>query len=337
MTRIDLQGKKIRLFFHSDLDGYISASLVQLFSGAIIMQYLPVGPQMPKPPKQDPDVLDVFVDTMSKGRDEDVRIDHHYTGEDDAYLKRDGIVIDTNRKSCVSLVAECLGISAIDPKIVAALDASDSGQTGPFAKFKTNQETWKKILNIGYDEYGFEPEDYASFEVFSKKFSQYMEKGFDAGTLVSQEAYKATLTRKFGIEFVTKGNLLIIHSPFDQISMTDSEFYSEVNPYIKQYLNEKAKRDGVEVYVVVAFFNRSEKKYVLFVAGSPHNRWQYPVYVDGENDLLGKAKKVTGVTNMGGREGVGGITFERNDEQRDLAFKSVIIIVNFLKNDLNRS
>ena len=90
MKKVNLKGKKIRLFFDSDLDGTIAASLIKLFSGAKIVAFVPAHANFPKPAKLKDDVLDVFVDCRSKNRDEDVRIDHHASGEDKEYLSEVG-------------------------------------------------------------------------------------------------------------------------------------------------------------------------------------------------------------------------------------------------------
>ena len=111
MKKLNLKGKHIRLYYHTDMDGTVAALLIKLFSGAVVVEYVPCPYQnFPKKEKL-PGVLDVFVDCRSKDRDEDIRIDHHGAGESKEYLAKKGIFVNTGFDSAVRWVAIVFGLN----------------------------------------------------------------------------------------------------------------------------------------------------------------------------------------------------------------------------------
>lgn len=215
MTKLYLAGKKIRLYFHTDLDGAIGANLIYLFSGAKIVKFVP-SPFSEYRGKLDKThgILNVFVDCRSANRDEDIRIDHHLSGEDEAYLKREGIFLWPNYQSVVSLIVHLLGIK-INKQIIDELDKADSGKQCIFSKFDMGSHTINKILI----DPGLKKEDYQNFEQFEDKIINWMEKGFAIEDLKdTPKGYEKKLEKKFGviIEDIKKTgvNLIkIVHTP----------------------------------------------------------------------------------------------------------------------------
>jgi len=345
MKSINLKGKKIRLFFHTDLDGTIAANLIQLFSGANIVEFMPCPYQSPpKPEKKDASVLDVFVDCRAKDFDEDIRIDHHSSGEDETYLAKEGIVVDGNFASAVSLVAKYLGIG-VNPKILEEMDMMDSGQHAKsvFGKFTMDDNTIHKII--------FDPkiskEDYNDFEKFKDKLLNFMVRGFSIESINSTQGYEQELEGKYSvvIEDIKKENkplTKLIHSPtkggfFKKVfTIFDSDFFENVLPYVNQHYEKEANENDLGVYVVVGFIARDygyddqlkktatgEKveKYQLFVKRSAKN-----TSID-IGALIQEAKGVTGITNGGGRDSVGGI----NTDDKAKAIKAINFIVEKIK------
>jgi hypothetical protein len=344
MSKINLKNKKIRLFFHTDLDGVISANLIQLFSDAEIIEYVPCPYQnYPKPPKIN-DVLDVFVDCRSRNRDEDVRIDHHASGEDSEYLKKDGILLDTSYKSAVSLVAHYLGIN-VNKQILEELDKSDSGEKNVFTKFVMNNQTLSKIIF----QHAIKKEDYGHFEMFKDKLLSIMEKGFSIEDLNdTPKGYEQKIEKKFKVVFedIKKSNhnlIKLIHSPVSEgiflehiFKMNDSEFFSDILPYFQQHYYKESEEGILGVYVVVGFLARNyeydEKcnkvikenhvePYQIFVSRSAKNT------TINIGELIIKAKELTGITNGGGREGVGGI----NTSDKEKAIKALKFITEYIR------
>jgi len=325
MKKINLKGKKIRLFFHTDMDGTVSASLIQLFSGAKIVKYVPCPFQnYPKPEKLSADVLDVFVDCRSREKNEDIRIDHHAGGEDKEYLDREGIVVDSKYKSAVSLVAHYLNIK-VNKQILKEMDEKDSGHKNVFWYFKEDNHTIHKMLVSP----GMKKSDYLNYETFKDKALGFMEKGFAIEDLKdTPKGYEQKLERKFKVvveEIKKPGKPLIklIHTPTKKgiffnnaFKMTDSEYYHHVFAYVNQHYVPESEKNNVGIYVVCGFRARNfefDEKLHKVVKDDHPEPYQLFIKRTSKNttihigDLIQKAKERTGITNGGGGAEIGGI------------------------------
>ncbi|MBN2112327.1 hypothetical protein JW707_04495 [Candidatus Woesearchaeota archaeon] len=345
MGKINLRGKKIRLFFHTDLDGAISANLIQLFSGAHIVSFVPCPFQnYPKPDKTSPDVLDVFVDCRSRDRNEDVRIDHHASGEDEEYLKRKGVLLDVSFKSAVSLVAHYLGVS-VDKQILEEMDKVDSGVKNVFSKFTQDEHTIHKIL--------FSPalneSDYKNYEQFKDKLLGFMVKGFAVEDLTeTPKGYEQKMEAKFRIvvEDIKKPNaplIKLVHSPAHEgvflehiFTITDSDFFGHVLPYAQQHYYQESNKGSLGVYVVVGFRARNyefDEQCMQIVKDSHPEPFQIFVSRSQANttinigNLIQEAKKITGIANGGGRDTVGGM----NTNDKNKAIAALRFIIQFIE------
>lgn len=345
MAKINLNGKKIRLFFHTDLDGVISASLIKLFSGAKIIKYVPCPFQnYPKPEKMANDISDVFVDCRSKNRDEDIRIDHHASGEEVSYLEREGIMLDVGFKSAVSLVAHYLGV-AINKQILEEMDKSDSGVENIFTKFTMDDLTIHKIIFNP----GMNVSDYDNYEQFKDKLLGFMVKGFAIEDLKdTPKGYEQKLEAKFRVvvEDIKKKNaplIKLVHSPIREglflekvFSITDLEFFENILPYVQQHYYKESTKGDIGIYVIVGFkarnyeFDEECRKIVkddhpepfqIFVSRSAVNT------TINIGNLIADVKKATDIANGGGRDSVGGI----NTSDKQKAIRALKLIVEFIE------
>ncbi len=344
MKHVDLKGKKIRLFFHTDLDGTISANLIQLFSGAQVIRLVPCPYQNYQKPEKEDGLLDVFVDCRAKDRNEDIRIDHHSSGEDNAYLDREGIIVDTRFGSAVSLVAEYLG-AKVDKQILEEMDKADSGKKNVFSKFIMGNRTLNSILVS----LGITKEDYQNYEKFKDNLLSLMEKGFAIEDIEdTPKGYEQKLEKNFKIivEDIKKpGKHLIklVHSPTKEgaflehvFSIKDSDFFGHVLPYVQQHYYEESKKNDIGIYTVVGFRARNfefdpdlvkvvkddhPEPYQIFISRS-HDHTSINI-----GDLIQAAKGYTGITNGGGRDSVGGL----NTSDKEKAVKALRYIVEYIE------
>jgi hypothetical protein len=344
MKKIDLVGKDIRLFFDKDLDGAIAASLIIHYSGANIVKMIPAHAHFMKPDKIE-GVLDVFVDCRSAHRDEDIRIDHHQSGETKKYLDKSGILVDASYDSAVSLVADFLGIK-VNKRILSEMDKADSGRSNAFSKFKLGDKTFHHILIKP----GILKEDFKNFEIFKDKLLGFMEKGFAVEDLKSLTKYEQMLEVKYGviIEEIKKSPdaplVKLIHSPIREsifrekiFKITSSNFFGNVLPYVNQHYEVEAAKSNLGIYVVVGFRRYNEKyDHQLIKIYSDNHREPYQIYVDRSasnttidiGDLINKAKKYAQISNGGGRSDVGGL----NSSSKKKAIKALRYIIREIKN-----
>lgn len=346
MSKLRIKGKAIRLFFHMDLDGVISANLIQLFSGAKIVQSIPCSHSEYRGnlDKSNPEILNVFVDCRSTNRDEDIRIDHHAAGEDAAYLKRESIILDSGYKSAVSLVAHHLGCH-VDKQILQEMDRADSGQPNVFSKFIFGDKTMYEILHSP----GLHPDDYKNYEQFKDKLLGFMVKGFAIEDLKdTPEGYERKMEAKFKVvvEDIKKRNaplIKLVHSPTHEgvflkhvFKMTDAEFFGHILPYINQHYEVESAKEHLGIYVVVGFMARNfefdekcrkvikndhPEPFQIFVKRSAHN-----TSID-IGTLIQGVKEHTGINNGGGRDSVGGI----NTADKGKAVAALRFITDFIR------
>jgi len=346
MGKINLHGRNIRLFFHTDLDGTISASLILLFSGAHIVKFVACPFQnYPKPAKPSPEILDVFVDCRSRNRDEDIRIDHHASGEDAEYLKKEGIILDTNFKSAVSLVAHCLGIN-VNKQILQEMDNIDS-KSGPtvFSRFAMDERTIHKILINP----GFSTEEYQDYEKFKDKLLSFMVKGFAIEDLKdTPKGYEQKMEKRFKVvvEDIKKPSaplIKLIHTPTHEgiflehvFKMTDSDFFGHVLPFVNQHYERESTNENLGIYLVIGFRARNyefDPKLINIVKDDHPEPFQLFVKRSARNTsidigkLIQEAKSHTGITNGGGRADVGGI----NTNDKSKAIAALRFIVDFIR------
>ncbi len=342
-----LRNKKIRLFFHTDLDGTISANLIQLFSGADIVKFVPCPFQnFPKSEKPEGIDLDVFVDCRSRNRDEDVRIDHHMSGEDEEYLKRENIIVDPSYKSAVSLVAHYLGIK-INKQVLEEMDKADSGQKNVFSKFKMDNHTIHKILIN--DTHKFKPRDYEDYEIFKDKLLNFMERGFaieDLGDTPTGYEEKMEIEYKVVVEDIKKEGkplIKVIHSPTSEgiflekvFKITDNDFFGHILPYVNQHYEKECEKTGIGAYVIVGFRARNyefDEKLIKVVKDNHPEPYQLFVKRSGVNanlnigNIITEVKNKVGITNGGGRDSVGGI----NTSDKKKAIQALRLITQIIK------
>ena len=343
MKKIDLNGKDVRLFFDRDLDGVVAASLLIHYSGANIVKLVPAHAHYRKPPKNE-GVLDVFVDCRSANRDEDVRIDHHSSGEDEEYLQKPGILVDPSFDSAVSLVAKFLGVK-VNKHILNEMDKSDSGKENAFSKFKFGDKSIHHLLLNP----GLSKEDLQDFEIFKDKVLGFMERGFAVEDLKSLSKYEQMLEARYRvvIEEIKKsaGSPLIkfVHSPVREgifrekiFTLTGSDFFSKILPYVNQHYEVEAGKDHLGVYMVVGFRRLNEEydnqlikiykdnfpePYQIFVKRSASNT------TINIGELIQEAKSHTGISNGGGRSDVGGL----NTANKKKAIKALRFIIREIK------
>jgi len=345
---ISLAGKRIRLFFHTDLDGVIAADLIKLFSGANISELVPCPRQnFKKPPKKDSNVTDVFVDCRAQDKDEDIRIDHHAAGEDEAYLKKESIIVDAKYQSAVTLVADVLGIQdKVIKQVLDEMDKVDSGKPNIFAKFATDNTSFTKILFNP----GFSAADYLDFEQFKDKLLGCMVKGFAIEDIKELSAYEKEMVQKYKViieEIKKAGAPLVkfVHTPVEEgtflesvFKMTDSDFFGKVNPYVRQHYFEESKKSNMCIYVVAGFraynfeFNETctqimkdthPEPYQIFVSRGPGNG---SINI---GKLIQDVKQKTGIKNGGGRDDVGGI----NTADKNAAITALGLIIDYIRNN----
>jgi hypothetical protein len=344
MKKIDLNNKKIRLFFHDDLDGTISASIIQHYSGAIIVKYIPCSSQNIKKPEKKLNVLDVFVDCRSRDKDENIRIDHHNSGEDNKYLKKDGIIVKTSYKSAVSLVVEVLNLN-INKDIIKEMDKADSGKENIFSKFKFDKNTIYKILFNP----GLKKNDFQNYENFKDKLLNFMIEGFAIEKIKdTPNKYEQKLERKYKIkiEDIKKQNknlIKLIHNKttqgfiFEQIfTIKDSDFYNHILPFIKQHYYEESKKNNIGIYVIIAFKARNHRYDKNCKKITKDNHFEpYQIFISRSEkntninigDLINKVKEKTGITNGGGRNDVGGL----NTNDKNKAIHALKLLVKYIK------
>ncbi len=344
MGKINLAGKKIRLFFDQDLDGAVGASLISLFSGATVVKYIPAFAGFPKPEKMASDILDVFVDCRARNRDEDIRIDHHGSNEEKSYLEREGILVDTSFSSAVSLVAKYLEIK-VHPQILAELDKADSGKKNVFTKFMIGNETFHKILINP----GLEPKDYDNYELFKDKILSFMEKGFAIEDLEDTPfGYEQQIRKKLKVvvEDVKKKRkplIKLVHTPTTSslfvrnlFKMTDTDFYNKVLPYARQHYYEESIKGKMGVYVIIGF-RRMNSKYdnILKKVITNDHPEPFQIFVSRSGSvttinlgqLIQSVKEQTGITNGGGRDDVGGL----NTNDRKKAIRALRLITDAIR------
>ncbi|MBT3297632.1 hypothetical protein HN385_01810 [archaeon] len=342
-----LKNKKIRLFFHTDLDGTISANLIQLFSGAKIIKFVPCPFQnFPKSEKPKGIDLDVFVDCRSRNKDEDVRIDHHSSGEDEEYLKREGIILDPSYKSAVSLVAHYLGIK-INRQVLDEMDKADSGQKNVFSKFTMDNHTIHKILVN--DSHRFKSSDYLDYEIFKDKLLSFMEKGFAIENLGdTPEGYEEKMKINYRIvveDIIKEGKPLVklVHSPTHEgiflekiFKITDNDFFAHVLPYVNQHYEKECERVNMGAYVIIGFRARNyefDEKLIKVVKNNHPEPYQLFIKRSRVNahlnigNIITEVKEKLGITNGGGRDSVGGI----NTSDKQKAIDALKLITEIIK------
>ena len=343
MKRIQLQGQNIRLFFDRDLDGVVAASLIVHYSGANIVKLVPAHAHYRKPPKEE-GILDVFVDCRSANRDEDIRIDHHASGEEKQYLEKEGILVDPSFDSAVSLVAKFLGIR-VDNRILKEMDKSDSGKQNAFSKFKFGDKTIHHLLLKP----GLSKDDFNDFEVFKDKVLGFMEKGFAVEDLKSLSKYEQMLEVKYRIviDEIKKSEesplIKFVHSPVREglftekiFKLSGEDFFGKVLPYVNQHYEVEAGKGKLGVYLVVGFrrvnedFDNQLRK--IYVDNHPE---PYQIFVKRSasnttidiGELIQRAKSYSGITNGGGRSDVGGL----NSSNKRKAIKALRLIISDIK------
>ncbi len=348
MSKIELKGKKIRLFFHTDLDGVISTNLIQLFSGATIVQYVPCSYSEYRGnlDKSNPAILNVFVDCRSANRDEDIRIDHHASGEEATYLKREGILLQPNYRSAVSLVAHNFSIH-IPKQILEEMDKADSGEPNIFSKFIFGDKTMYKILFRP----GLKSDDYRDYEQFKDKLLGFMVRGFAIEDIQdTPKGYERKMEKRFKVvveEIKRPGAPLIklVHSPTDEgiflehvFKMTDAEFFGHVLPFVQQHYYIESTKDKIGIYVVVGFTAHNyefDDKCRKILKGHPE---PFQIFVSRSNQnatinigsLIQEVKKHTGIANGGGRDSVGGM----NTNDKSKAVAALRFITEFIRKNL---
>jgi len=342
---IDLGGKRIRLFFHTDLDGTIAASLISLFSGATVERYMPCPMQnAPKPPKDHPDTLDVFVDCRSRDRDEDIRIDHHASNEPAEYLAKSTIIVDTRYESAVSLLNHYLGLS-VHRWIIEEMDKYDSGKKNIFSALDEADDMIQQLLKSP----GLEPDDYRIAERFKYKVMNAMAPGFRVEDITdATDDYERELELKYGvvIEDIKKEGkplMKIVHTPVVEgrfrekvFTMTGAQFDKYILSYIIQHYYEVSKRTGIAIYVLVGFYKMNQE-YNEALVRLTNDTAKEPFQVFAARSqtnatlnigtLINEAKQVTGIANGGGRDTVGAL----NTANKDQAIRAINYIVTAMK------
>jgi hypothetical protein len=338
MKKINLNGQNIRLFFDRDLDGVVAASLIVHYSGANIVKLVPAHAHYRKPPKEE-GILDVFVDCRSANRDEDIRIDHHASGEDKQYLEKEGIIVDPTFDSAVSLVAKFLRIK-VNKKILNEMDKSDSGKKNTFSKFKFGNNTIHKLLLNP----GLTKEDFNDFEIFKDKVLGFMERGFAVEDLKSLSKYEQMLEIKYRvvIDEIKKSEqsplVKFVHSPVREglfaekiFKLSGEDFFGKVLPYVNQHYEVEAGKDKLGVYVAVGFRRVNEefddKLRKIYLDNHPE---PYQIFVKRSasnttidiSQLIQRAKSYSGISNGGGRADVGGL----NSSNKRKAIKALRFI-----------
>lgn len=338
MAKLSLQGKKIRLYFHSDMDGTVAALLIKLFSGSEIIEFVPCPYQ--NFPKKEPvsGVLDVFVDCRSqkdfkkkpwdKQTWEDIRIDHHGAGEPKEYLAKEGIILKTNYDSAVRLVADVLGIS-IDKTILRQMDKADSGRVHAFFDFKLKDDTFINLIKNGA------VKDFKEWESFQRFVLSYMGEGIHVDKDIDKNGKEQEMKQKYGIDILElkktdrsplikifythhKAEHFFFHRLFS--SMTKTDFFKEVNSYIKRFYHEATGSCNMGVYVVAGFLAPQDWKgqdnpepFEIFVSRSP-----FHTTLD-IGKIIQQAKAIAKIANGGGRPDVGGM----NTSDREKAIKAL--------------
>ena len=321
----------------------VAASLLIHYSGANIKQLLPAHAHFPKP-HSEAGILDVFVDCRSKNRDEDIRIDHHASGEEKGYLAREGILVDPSFSSAVSLVATFLGIK-VDNHILLEMDKADSGKPNVFSKFQFGDRTIYKLLIKP----GLTKEDFNDFEVFKDKVLGFMEKGFAVEDIRNLNAYEQMLEVKYNvvIDEIKKSAesplIKFIHSPVREglfrekiFTLSGEDFFGKVLPYVNQHYEVESAKNNLVIYVVVGFRRVNEEfdtqlikiyrdnhpePYQLFVKRSASNT------TINIGELIQRAKAYSGIINGGGRDDVGGL----NTSNKSKAIKALRFIISEIK------
>ncbi|MGV8172411.1 MAG: hypothetical protein ACP5OA_06995 [Candidatus Woesearchaeota archaeon] len=339
MKSIDLKGKSIRLYYHCDMDGTIAAALIKLFSDAKIVEYIPCPYQNFQKLEEKKGILDVFVDCRAKDRNEDIRIDHHGSGEKADYLQKENIIVDTRFDSAVRLVALVLNINSkmtIDENILRQMDKVDSGRITIFADYKLKSDTFINVLN------NIAPKHFVDWEIFKEFILEYMEAGIHKENVEDKNSREQILQEKYGLEiddikktphspltkiFYTPANdgHIFFHKLF---KMEGSEFFRDINDYIKREYNENAGKKGIAVYVIVGFLSKTGRDgkenpepYEIFVSRGPYNT---DINI---GQLILQAKALTKITNGGGRSDVGGM----NAANKESAIKALQYIYDAIK------
>jgi hypothetical protein len=348
MKRINLQGQKIRLFFHTDMDGTVAANLIQLHSGAKIVQLVPCQHSEYRGKlEREGGILNVFVDCRSTNRDEDVRIDHHESGEDKEYLARETVILEPSYKSAASLVAKVFNVK-VEKQVLKELDKADSADpTCVFSRFIFGRNTMYKILSKP----GLRDRHYQDYELFKDTILGFMEKGFAIEDIDdTPEGYEKKLEKKFKvvIEDIKKPDaplVKFVHSPTTEglfrehvFKLTDSDFFSKVQPYVKQHYYAESQKGNLGIYVAVGFRARNHgyDAQAREVAKDDHPE-PYQIFVSrGEQHaslnigtIIQDAKKHADIQNGGGRDDVGGL----NSSDKRKAIKALSYIIKRIRKD----
>ncbi|MCK4589344.1 MAG: hypothetical protein KAT77_02800 [Nanoarchaeota archaeon] len=310
-----LNKAKIRLYYHTDMDGTVAALLIKLFSGAEIVEFVPCPFQ--NFPRKEPlkDSFDVFVDCRPKEQGKDIiRIDHHFAGESKEYLAVPSILVDTRFESAVTLVAIVFGLS-FEEVFLRTMDKSDSGRKNAFSGFKFKDDTLNRVLNE------ITAEDLKDFAIFRDKVISFMEKGFAVEKVEDKSKKEQELGVKYGlvIENIKKTPrsplTKIFHTPTHEgffakkiFKMTPGDFFGNINNYVKENYSETSGKTGIATYLAVGYYNKKLRSgedhpepYELFVSRSQYNANL------NIGEIIERAKIIAKISNGGGRPGVGGI------------------------------
>ncbi|MFC1774766.1 hypothetical protein ACFLZN_00440 [Nanoarchaeota archaeon] len=327
MTKINLKGKYIRLYYDSDLDGAITALLVKVFSGAKIVEYVPCSAGTQRKRKL-AGVTDVFVDCRPANADSDIiRIDHHFgdydTGE---YLKNENIIV-VDSPSAVRVAAIVFG-AKINERILEEMDKVDAGKTHAFIRFTMLDDTLTKIVKNGTKRHF---EDWETFRAF---ILQHMGEGMDMPGLADESVLEQLLQTKYGIkleEIKKRGKPLvkILYTPVNgkkTFTLPAAEFFGPINNGIIKGYREKLQAEGVICYVVVGFYSATNRDgsentapYQVFVSRTPESKGVH--LGNAITQIVGACRQTNGGGHPSG-EVAGSNSETLNEAKKVLAFLS---------------
>lgn len=336
MKKIDIRGKRVRIFFHTDLDGVVGAIMLKFFCGVDVVKLVPAYPNYPKPESL-PGVLDVFVDCRARDKDEDIRIDHHTSKDDNKeYLEREGIIVEPKFKSIPSLIAKLFNLN-INPKILKLTDDMDSGRKNILSTRKISNSTLYKL----FFKPGLKISDFENYDTFLDKLYAAMPKGGVIHEEIKDlDAHEKFLKKKFGVVFeeVPGKSTKIVYTPVKEgffrekvFKMNGAEFDEHILSYLINRLYIEAKKAGIVIYTVCGFRKLNERyDDKLIKIEEDTNQEPYQIFAArSENatinigELIQAAKDHTGITNGGGREFVGGM----NTSDKKKAIKALRFMV----------
>jgi len=196
-------------------------------------------------------VLDVFIDTRARLYNEDIRIDHHGSGEPKTYRNKRGIILEDSGKyaSCVGLIRDVFFDSLfnhpVDEKIIDEANKADAGdRTAVFSQFRPNVEVVKRIFQE--KEYAITVDAVKDFNLFISK----LERAFGVTKIERTDVQKQATS--VGMHVVSgPGFNLIVDKEGKSLESKDSDWFRIVFGELKAKCDYSSK--DLKVYIVGGF------------------------------------------------------------------------------------